>query len=292
MASNIPIIVIVGPTASGKTSLSIQLAQEYGGEIICADSRTVYKGMDIGTAKPSAQEQADVPHWGLDLALPTDRYTAADFKHYADNKIAEIKSRGRLPIIVGGTGLYVDAVIFDYQFPQPMSSKDRAYFENLPRNELINYCLKNNIELPTDDKNTRRLLRAINDPGSSYQRKIIPKSDTLIVGIATNKAALRKRIEERTEHMFENGVVEEATLLGKKYGWNAEAMTSNVYRVIQMYLSGEETIEKTKEIFTTRDIQLAKRQMTWFRRNPYIEWCQQSEVESYITSTLASECNL
>jgi len=103
---------------------------------------------------------------------------------------------------------------------------------------------------------------------------------------------LRQRIEERTEHMFENGVVEEATLLGKKYGWNAEAMTSNVYRVIRRYLSGEESIEKTKEIFTTRDIQLAKRQMTWFRRNPYIEWSEQSEVEGYIASMLAREYNL
>jgi len=292
MASSIPVIVVVGPTASGKTGRAIKLAQRYNGEVICADSRTVYKGMDIGTAKPLAQEQAGVSHWGLDLVLPIDRYTVAEFKRYADNKITEIKGRGKVPIIVGGTGLYVDAVIFDYQFPLPMSDEDRVHFENLPRSELIDYCLKNNIELPVDDKNTRRLLRTINDPYGSRQRRSAPKSNTIIVGIATNKTTLKQRIMERTEHMFENGVVDEATLLGKKYGWNAEAMTSNVYQVIRTYLSGGQTLENTKEIFTTRDIQLAKRQMTWFRRNPYVEWAELPEVEHYVASALASEYNL
>lgn len=292
MAAELPIIVIVGPTASGKTALAIELAQKYDGEIICADSRTVYKGMDIGTAKPTLEEQMGVAHWGLDVAMPTDRYTAADFKQYASRKIAEIRGRKKLPIIVGGTGLYVDAVIFNYQFPRPMTDSDREKFESMTQNELLEYCLKNNIELPEDNKNKRRLVRIINDPSNSYQRDKMPAEDIIIVGIATCKEILANRIAERTEHMFDNGVVEEATLLGKKYGWDAEAMTSNVYRIIKSHLAGELTLQETKEKFTTRDWQLAKRQMTWFRRNQFIEWCQLTEAKDYIANRLATEYNL
>ena len=114
-----PLVVIAGPTASGKTALAIRLAERYDGEIICADSRTIYKGMDIGTAKPSAEEQARVPHWGLDIVEPGERFTVADFKAYAERKIQEIRERDRIPFLVGGTGLYIDAVIFDFQFKSP-----------------------------------------------------------------------------------------------------------------------------------------------------------------------------
>lgn len=292
MATKLPIIVIVGPTASGKTSLAIDLAQAYNGEVICADSRTVYNGMDIGTAKPTVDEQAGVPHWGLDLVLPTERYTAADFKQYASSKIAEIRAKKRLPIIVGGTGLYIDALIFDYEFPRPMTAGEREKFEHMTMAELIQYCVKNNISLPEDDKNKRRLLRTINDPSSSYGRKASPIDDIIIVGIATDKTTLASRIVARTEHMFDNGVVEEATLLGEKYGWNAEAMTSNVYRVIRKHLEGELNLNETMDIFTTRDQQLAKRQMTWFRRNAFIEWCQLTEASTYVVQRLATEYNL
>jgi tRNA dimethylallyltransferase len=289
MAAESPVVVIVGPTASGKTGLAIELAQKHNGEIICADSRTIYKGMDVGTAKPTAQEQAGIPHWGLDLVEPTERYTAADFKRYVDDKIAEIKARGKLPIIVGGTGLYVDAVIFDYQFPRPMTDEDRKVFEQMTRDELIEYCIKYNIELPVDDKNKRRLIRAINDPNQKHKRNDRISDNIIVVGIATDKNTLIARIRERTEQMFNNAVVEEATLLGKKYGWNAEAMTSNVYRVIKLYLDGELTLEETKEKFTTRDVQLAKRQMTWFRRNPDIMWTALTEANTYVARQLVSE---
>ena len=109
--SQLPLIVIVGPTASGKTGLAIRLAREFGGEIISADSRAVYSGLDIGTAKPTEEEQQLAPHWGIDSALPSERFTAADFKQYAVQKIAEIRSRGHVPLLVGGTGLYVDSVV-------------------------------------------------------------------------------------------------------------------------------------------------------------------------------------
>ena len=116
MTEQLPLVVIVGPTASGKTGLAIELAEKYNGEIICADSRTIYRGMDIGTAKPTLKERQGVVHWGLDLVEPGEAFSAADFKAYADDKIANIRSREKVPFLVGGTGLYIDAVIFNYQF--------------------------------------------------------------------------------------------------------------------------------------------------------------------------------
>ena len=116
-------IIILGPTGSGKTGVSIEIAKALGGEIISADSRAIYKGMDIGTAKPTKEEQQGIPHYGLDLVEPDERFTAADWKNYAEEKIKEIKARGKLPIIVGGTGLYIDALIYDYKFKGPTGAK-------------------------------------------------------------------------------------------------------------------------------------------------------------------------
>lgn len=284
-----PIVVIVGPTASGKTGLSIKLAKQFDGEIICADSRTVYRGMDVGTAKPSAEEQDGIPHWGLDIAGPNERYAAAQFKEYATKKIDEIRTRDKVPFIVGGTGLYVDAVLFDYQFPKPMDIETRQQMEHMSTKELYKYCIDNNIELPVDDKNKRRLLRVINDPDRTQQRSITPGKEFVVVGIATKNDILRERIALRTEAMFDNGVIDEATTLAKKYGWNAEAMTSNVYREIKQYLEGSATIDEVKRLFQRRDWQLAKRQMTWFRRNPYIEWCSLNSADTYLAALLARE---
>lgn len=287
MATELPLVVIVGPTASGKTGLGIELAQRFDGEIICADSRTVYAGMNIGTAKPDKIEQAGVPHWGLDIVKPSERFTAKQFQAYAQSKIVEIRERGKIPLLVGGTGLYVDSVIFDYSFPRPLNSGERTRLETLPKEELYKYCIEHNIELPEDDKNKRRLIRAITDPERSYRKETMPIDKTIIVGIATEKLILEQRIEQRTEHMFEHGVVEEATKLGKKYGWEAEAMTSNVYRSIRPLLGGVSEIGAVKADFIIRDKQLAKRQMTWFRRNPYIEWSTLHDASDYVDQALS-----
>ena len=118
-----PVIIILGPTGSGKTSVSIEIAKAIGGEIISADSRAIFKGMDIGTAKPTKEEMQGIPHYGLDLVEPGDRFTVADWKRYTEDKINDIKSRGKVPMIVGGTGLYIDALIFDYQFKGPTGFK-------------------------------------------------------------------------------------------------------------------------------------------------------------------------
>lgn len=284
-----PLIVIVGPTASGKTKLAVELAESYGGEIICADSRTVYKGMDIGTAKPGVEERRRVPHWGIDLAEPTERFTAADFKRYALQKIEEIRERGHVPFLVGGTGLYVDGVVFDYEFGQKADETARRQLEAMSLDELYEYCIKNNITLPENVKNKRYVIRAIEQKNISAKRRSVPVDNTIIVGIATETDVLRTRIEHRAEQLFEDGVVEEAKALGKKYGWNHEAMTGNIYPLCRQYLAGELSLDEVKKKFITLDWRLAKRQLTWLRRNKSIIWLPLPEAMRHLSSVLASE---
>jgi tRNA dimethylallyltransferase len=286
--SSLPLIAIVGPTASGKTGVAIQLAEKYGGEIICADSRTIYKYMDIGTAKPTADEQARVPHWGLDLVEPGERFTAYDFQQYAVKKITEIRARGHIPLLVGGTGLYVDAVVLEYQFRDDVENTFRKNLEQLSLEELHEYCHDNNINLPENSKNKRYVIRAIETGGSSNGRLLHPRSDTIVVGITTYRDILRDRISQRAEHLFSSGVVEEATYLAERYGWSSEAMTGNIYRVVRSYVEGDLTINEAVNRFTTLDWQLAKRQLTWLRRNDFIVWKRLDEVAGYIDQELES----
>lgn len=281
-----PLVVIVGPTASGKSSLAIELAEQFGGEIICADSRTVYKGMDIGTAKPSVQDQALIPHWGLDLVEPDERFTAADFKEYAVQKIAEIRARGNVPFLVGGTGLYIDAVIFDYQFG-PVNNEARARFEELSLEELQRYCIENNISLPENEKNKRYVIRAIEQNKVNSKRLSEPQHNTIVVGLTTEKEKLLSRIHERSEQLFANGVVQEASDLADEYGWETKAMTGNIYRLVHEFLNGDITESELKQKNETADWQLAKRQMTWLKRNPFIHWFELPEARNYLAQALA-----
>lgn len=283
-----PLIVIMGPTASGKTSLAIELARQCGGEIICADSRTIYKEMNVGTAKPTLEERRGVPHWGLDLIAPGERFSAAEFKQFAVQKIDEIRSRGNVPFLVGGTGLYIDAVVFDYDFGPEADESLRKNLNDMTLTELYEYCNKNNIKLPENDKNKRYVIRAIEQKNTRTTRKTEPLSTSIIVGIATDKETLRTRIAMRTERLFDNGVVAEATLLGKKYGWQNEAMTGNIYRLIHSYLENTLTLEEIKKKNTTLDWRLAKRQLTWMRRDPHVQWMSLTEARNYLKHVLAN----
>lgn len=282
----LPLVVIVGPTASGKTSLAIKLAERFNGEIICADSRTVYKNMDIGTAKPTKREQRHVPHWGIDLVEPDERFTAADFKQYANIKIADIRARGHVPFLVGGTGLYVDAVIFDYQFGHRSDESIRSELNKLSLDDLHDYCIKNNISLPNNMHNKRYVIRAIEQKSINTKRKSEPIDNTFIVGITTEKHILRTRIVQRAEQLFHDGVVDEAIKLGKMYGWEHEALTGNVYPLVREYDNGEKTLSQIKEKFVTLDWRLAKRQLTWLHRNPYIVWKDVQDAEHYLSEIL------
>lgn len=289
---NLPLVAIIGPTASGKTAAAIAIAKQYDGEVIAADSRTVYRGMDIGTAKPSIEERSGIAHWGFDLTEPGQRFSAAQFQAYATEKIAEIRARGRLPIMVGGTGLYTDGLLFDYQFPERPSEAIRQRLEAMSLDELHKYCIDNNIELPINDKNKRHLVRKIAHAGLNDKRRKRVIDNVIVVGIATDMTILEQRFVSRAEHMFEMGVVKEAKLLGEKYGWDSEAMTGNIYPLIREYINGEASLEDTLAAFVMRDRQLAKRQMTWFRRNPWIAWSTADGVESFLTQALDERAQL
>lgn len=284
---NLPLIVIVGPTASGKTSLAIELAEICGGEIICADSRTIYKGLDIGTAKPTEQDRSRVKHWGLDLVNPNDYFSVADFKKYAISKIDEIKSRGHIPFLVGGTGLYVDAVILDYQFGKAVDLIERKNLNNLTLQELYDYCTKHNVTLPENKNNKRYVVRAIEQKGVNVSKRDRPAENTIVVGISTDRDILRTRIEQRSEQLFDDGVVEEAKVLGKKYGWDSEALKSNIYPLIHSYLLGNLSLEDVKKKYLIIDWRLAKRQLTWLRRNQFINWLSINDAKKNILNQLA-----
>lgn len=288
-----PLVLIVGPTASGKTALGIRLAKQYGGEIISADSRAVYKDLSIGTAKPSLEEQDGVPHWGIDLVEPGERFTAADFQHYANKKITEIRARGHLPIIVGGTGLYVDAVMYDFEFPAEGNDLERR--EALMRQsleELYSYCIKNNILLPENKKNKRYVVNNILRNGQTLKRKYELIENTIVVGISTDRDILRERIRRRAAVILSAGVVDEAKKAAEKYGWDNEAMTGNIYPLIREYIDGSLSLHELEERFIVSDWRLAKRQLTWLKRNEHIYWASLDDAYTYITRRLDELSNL
>ena len=285
----LPLIVIVGPTASGKTSLAIQLAKKYRGEIICADSRTVYRGMNIGTAKPSLEEQQEVSHWGLDLVDPGDSFSVLQFKDYACQKIKEIRSRGNIPFLVGGTGLYIDSVIFDFQFGVKYSKEKRANLQEMTISELQQYCVNHDVALPENSKNKRYLIRAIERAGKKSSGLEVPLSNTIVVGITTGKQLLRQRITDRAKKMFKDGVAEETIGLANNTGWCNEAMTGNVYPIIKKLIEKEIDEDQAVREFIVSDVNLVKRQLTWFRRNPFIEWGDVHSCEQYLSRVLDSK---
>ncbi len=286
--SESPLIVIVGPTASGKTSLAIRLAKEYNGEIISADSRAIYRGLDIGTAKPNVEDRQGIVHWGIDIVDPGQRYTAADFKSYAEGAIADIRRRGKVPILVGGTGLYVDAIIFDYAFPS--SGNDvarRSELDMLSIEELHEYCNENNVKLPENNMNKRYVVNTILRNGHALKKREAPIVNCIIVGITTEKNELKRRIHERARTIFSSDVVSEAEKVAASYGWDNEAMTGNIYPLIHQMQSGQITEDEAIDKFEILDWHLAKRQLTWLRRNKHIQWLNLGEAYTYLAQHLA-----
>jgi tRNA dimethylallyltransferase len=282
----VPLVVIVGPTASGKSKLALAVAKQYSGEVICADSRTVYKGMDIGTAKPSPQERRSIPHHMLDIVEPTERFTVVDFKRIASSQIDDIMRRRKLPIVVGGTGLYVDSVIFDYNFGVAADPILRKQLEQKTVLELQSICRQKDIVIPENDQNKRHLIRAIELGGLTKQNKRL-RHNTLVVGLQVGSDILRQRIEQRAHDMIDAGIVDEVRRLAERYGWDNEAMTGNIYRVFRGVVEGTKSEQEAVEEFVRADVALAKRQMTWFKRNPYIVWGSPPELMQRIEQFLA-----
>lgn len=262
----LPLIVILGPTASGKTAYAIRLAQLIGGEVICADSRTVYRGMDIGTAKPTEPERAGVPHWGLDLIEPDQRYSLYDFQRYAMAKITEIRQRQHVPLLVGGSGLYINSVIYDYRLAGgDYDLTTRAKLEKLPPDELRRLAIKRGTKLPRDLDNKRRLIRSLETGGVSNNCGHLSRQ-TIVIGIAVDKEKLSQRISERAEQMLERGLIDETERLIARYGM-VEPLRRNAYGVVAKYLTGQIYEAELIEQISTKDRQLTKKQLTWWR-NP------------------------
>lgn len=276
MSKASPLVVVVGPTASGKSALAMRIAQAHNGEIIAADSRTVYRGMDIGTAKPTSQDQELVPHHLIDVRDPDEPFSAAEFKELANQAINDVASRGRLPIMVGGTGLYIDAVIFDYHFGPAADQAQRAVLNAMSVKELQDLCRQKNIDLPINNENKRHLVRALELGGLISHKKQL-RANTFVVGISTERDILRRGVSERAKEMVTEGVLEEVKRIGQKYAWRGEALKGNIYRIFRGVIEGSKTIDEATEELIRSDMALAKRQMTWFKRNQFIHWSTNPE---------------
>lgn len=281
-----PLVAIVGQTASGKSALALELAKRFDGEIICADSRTIYKGLDIGTAKPTAAEQAAVPHWLLDVAAPNETFSAARFQQLALATIEDISGRGKLPILVGGSGLYIDSVLFSFDFNHPADESLRTELQSLSVEELQNRLSEADIPLPENSRNPRYLMRALETGGEVATRSEL-RPDTLILELDVEPEVLKERITQRVDAMIENGFVEEAKRAVEEYGWEATGLQAPGYKAFQKYLKNEASLEEAKQEFTRLDWQLAKRQRTWFKRNKSINHlCNLQEAVELTTTFL------
>jgi tRNA dimethylallyltransferase len=274
------ILAVLGPTSSGKSDLAVLLALKFDGEIVSADSRQVYRGLDIATGKITGEEMHGVPHHLLDVSDPKEQYSVSYFKRDAEKVIDDILARKKLPIICGGTMQYINAITENYITPETLPD------EKL-RNELVK---KSNEELfaelkkldprraeKIDRNNPRRLIRAIEivrSQGTVPEIPALPKKyDTLKIGIITDKKILRARIQERVEKRLKLGMIEEAKKL-HALGLSFERMRELglEYRYLADYLEEKISEEKLKEEICFKDWQYAKRQMTWMKRDADIQW--------------------
>ena len=301
------IIVILGPTASGKTSLSIKLAQEFSGEVISVDSRQIYQDMNIGTAKEPEDKEIikekkkkiiqGILHHGIDIRNPNQEMSAAEFKEYAEQKIEEIIERGKVPILAGGTGFWIQAIVDNLKIPAVApDSTLRQVLDGKSTEQLFEmYKEKDSKGAVTIDQNNRlRLIRALEvciktgQPFSEQQKKGEPKYEVLQIGIEVDRQELYNRIDQRVDQMIEQGLVKEVKQIRDKYGCVSLALTGIGYRQICEYLDqiqrpsfakaseGDllaQAVEKVKK--DTRHY--AKRQLSWFRRDKRIQWVKGHE---------------
>lgn len=290
MNNSAKFITILGPTASGKTTMAIELAQKYNGEIVCADSRTVYRGMDIGTAKPTEEEQKIVKHHMLDICEPNRVFSSAEFKVMAQKTISDIQKRGKTAFLVGGSGMYIDAVLFDYKFRNEISSVSVDKLSQYSIEKLQSAAQR---KYPKeyekiDNKNRRRLIQLIaKGPSKDYDRNN-EISNTLVIGIEQNKLILKQNIEQRTKKILKQNFIQEVKTLLSKYGELDILKQTTGYVEVLDYLNGE--ITNMDDLYTAivnSTWQLSRKQMTWFRRNNYIKWSAGiEEIDNYIKEYL------
>jgi tRNA dimethylallyltransferase len=280
------LIAIVGETASGKSSLALELAECYNGEIIAADSRTVYKGMDIGTAKPSREDQARVPHHLLDISTPDMPISAAIFQQRAHKIIDDIAGRGKTPFLVGGTGLYIDAILYDFTFHGQADTRERQALQQLSVDELQQRLHDENIPLPQNYKNPRHLIRQLETRGMHGERHTL-RPNTMVFGLTVDPEKRKVRIAERVADMMQQGLKEEARRLFNTYGEQCPALQTIGYQEFVPYFHDIGTLEEVQQRIVRHTLAYARRQRTWFRRNKDIHWiCKKEEVDVLITTEL------
>ncbi|MBI2063895.1 MAG: tRNA (adenosine(37)-N6)-dimethylallyltransferase MiaA [Candidatus Yanofskybacteria bacterium] len=279
------IVVIVGSTASGKTALSLEIAKWFNGEIISADSRQIYRGMNVGTAKPSENELKQIRHYLIDIKNPNQDYSAGQYKKDALAAIMKILKAGRLPIIVGGTGLYTDVIVKNLDMPEVKENKKlRARLEKDIETKGLDFVFNKLIELDAeaayivDPRNPRRIIRAMEialltgRPFSAQRKSGPPLFDFLQIGLKLPPEILKEKIQKRTKIMIKNGLVDEVRGLVRKCGYTLKAFDAIGYREIIDCLKNLITPKEAEDLINKNTWHYARRQMTWFKRNSEIYW--------------------
>ncbi len=297
------VIVICGPTASGKTGLSIELAKKIKGEIVSADSMQIYQEMDIGTAKPTQEEKQGITHYVMDFVSPEERYSVADYKKEAKKAIKEIIAKGKIPIVVGGTGLYIDSLIYEIEYPSiEFDENYRRNLEERVQKEGLETLYKEAKETDPlaiqkisqkDEKRILRILEIYHATGKTKteqeieSRKKPLEYDYQVYGLKWDRELLYQRINKRVDQMLQQGLIEEVKGILKKHDKFPTAMQGLGYKEVVQFLKGDTTEEEMIEKIKMETRRYAKRQMTWFRKNKQTIWLEgQASIEDNISIIL------
>ena len=290
------VIAIIGPTAVGKTKLSLELAKRFNGEIINGDSMQIYRGLDIGTAKIKKEEMLGIPHHLFDIKEPEDSFSVYEFQKLVREKIHEISERNHLPFIVGGTGLYIQSVLYDYQFQE--TGRDNALRERFMKRveqEGIASLYEELKQIDPDyaekihPNNERRVIRALEifyttgitmtDTIKRQQKDMV--YDAVLIGLTMERDLLYRRIDERVDKMLEEGLLEEVKGLYEKGLESSQAAQAIGYKELFLYFKGELSLEEAVLLLKQNTRRFAKRQLTWFRNKMDVHWFDMSDEGQY-----------
>ncbi|TYR81076.1 tRNA (adenosine(37)-N6)-dimethylallyltransferase MiaA [Priestia megaterium] len=309
------LIVIIGPTAVGKTKLSIELAKKLNAEIISGDSMQIYKQMDIGTAKVTKEEMQGIPHHLIDIKEPTESFSVAEFQEIVRKKINEIHQRNKIPMIVGGTGLYIQSVVYDYQFTEtPSDDSFRERMEVFINEHGIDPLYEKLQQIDPASANSihknnhRRVIRALEvyeATGKKFSEYINEQSaellyDVTLIGLTMERDVLYNRINERVDIMMETGLLEEVKSLYNKGIRDVQSVQAIGYKELYAYFDGKCTLEEAVNQLKMNSRRYAKRQLTWFRNKMPVEWFEMdvdkflekfNEIFTYIAGKMKEEAN-
>lgn len=286
------VVVLIGPTAVGKTKLSIELAKKFNGEIISGDSMQIYKGMDIGTAKITKEEMEGIPHYLIDIIDPDDSFSVAEFQKLVREKISEITNKGKIPFIVGGTGLYIQAVLYDYQFEETKTDLTyRRQMETVAEAEgaeALHNQLKEVDPISAEKipyQNVRRVIRALEiqhvtgKKASEWQEEQKKELlyDATIIGLTMDRELLYSRINERVDKMLDQGLLDEVKEFYEQNLRDCQSIQAIGYKEIYKYFDGLSTLEEAVDELKQNSRRYAKRQFTWFRNKMSVQWFNMTE---------------